>query len=91
MTIKCGDPPKPRPHVLWDRTHVVPNSETSLALLASCYGHLGRIDEARAAWAGAMKIAPNSSIERQRRILPHKNPEDFERHVEGSRKANISL
>ena len=68
-----------------------PNSATSLALLASCYGHLGRIDEARAAWAEVMKIAPNFSIERQRRVLPYKNPDDFERRVEGLRKANISV
>ena len=68
-----------------------PDSATSLALLASCYGHLGRIDEARAAWAEAMKIAPNFSIERQRRVLPYKNPEDFERRVEGMRKAGIPV
>jgi adenylate cyclase len=67
-----------------------PNAQTSLALLASCYGHLGRIDEARAAWAEVMRIAPNFSIEWQRRVLPYKNPSDFERRVEGLRKANIS-
>ena len=66
-----------------------PDSATSLALLASCYGHLGKIDEARAAWAQVMKIAPNFSIERQRRILPYKNPDDFERRVEGMRKAGL--
>ena len=47
-----------------------PNSATSYALLASCYGHLGRIAESRAAWAEVMRIAPNFSIEWQRRILP---------------------
>ena len=66
-----------------------PNSETSYALLASCYGHLGRIAESRAAWAEVMRIAPNFSIERQRRILPFKNPDDFERRVEGMRKAGL--
>ena len=68
-----------------------PNSETSYALLASCYGHLGRIAEARAAWAEVMRIAPNFSIERQRRILPYKNPDDFERRVEGMRKAGLPV
>jgi adenylate cyclase len=68
-----------------------PNSATSLALLASCYGHLGMFDEARAAWAAVMRIAPDFSIERQRRVLPYKNPDDFERRVEGLRKANISV
>jgi adenylate cyclase len=68
-----------------------PNAQTSLALLANCYGHLGRTAEARAAWAEVIRIAPNFSIEWQRRVLPYKNPSDFERcRVEGLRKANIS-
>jgi adenylate cyclase len=67
-----------------------PNAQTSLALLANCYGHLGRIAEAQATWAEVMRIAPNFSIEWQRRALPYKNPTDFERRVEGLRKANIS-
>jgi adenylate cyclase len=68
-----------------------PNAQTSLALLANCYGHLGRITEARAAWAEVMKIAPNFSIEWQRHVLPYKNASHFERcRVEGLRKANIS-
>jgi len=68
-----------------------PDSATSLALLASCYGHLGKIDEARAAWAQVIKIAPDFSIERQRRVLPYRNPDDFDRRVDGLRKANISV
>jgi hypothetical protein len=36
-----------------------------------------------------MKIAPDFSIERRRRILPFKNPEVFERRLEGMRKAGI--
>jgi TolB-like protein len=68
------------------------NAQTSLALLANCYGHLGRIAEARAAWAEVMRIAPNFSIEWQRRVLPYKNSSDFEPcRVEGLRKANISV
>ena len=68
-----------------------PNSATSYALLASCYGHLGRIAESRAAWAEVIRISPNFSLERQRRILPFKNPDDFERRVEGMRKAGIPV
>ena len=68
-----------------------PNSETSYALLASCYGHLGRIAESRAAWADVMRIAPNFSIERRRRILPFRNPDDFERRVEGMRMAGLPV
>jgi predicted Zn-dependent protease len=68
-----------------------PDSATSYALLASCYGHLGRIVESRAAWAEVMRISPNFSIERQRRILPFKNPDDFERRVEGLRLAGVPV
>ncbi len=67
------------------------NSETSHALLASCYGHLGRFDEARAAWAEVLRVAPNFSIEGQRRVLPYKNPDDFERRMEGMRKAGLPV
>jgi adenylate cyclase len=68
-----------------------PNSETSYALLAACYGHLGRIADARAAWAEATRIAPKFSIERQRRLLPYKNLDDFELRVEGMRKAGLPV
>ena len=68
-----------------------PDSATSYALLASCYGHLGRIAESQAAWADVMRISPNFSIERQRRILPFKNPDDFERRVEGLRLAGLPV
>jgi adenylate cyclase len=68
-----------------------PNSETSYALLAACYGHLGKIAEAQAAWAEVMRIAPGFSIERRRRILPFKSPDTFERLVDGMRKANLSI
>ena len=68
-----------------------PNSETSYSLLAACYGHLGRIAKSRAAWAKVMRIAPDFSIERRRRILPFRNPDDFERRVEGLRIADLPV
>ena len=68
-----------------------PNSGTSYALLASCYGHLGKIAESRAAWAEVMKIAPDFSMERRRRVLPFRNPEMFERRLEGMRKAGLPV
>jgi adenylate cyclase len=77
--------------VLKQRLERNPDSATSYALLASCYGHLGRIAESRAAWAEVMRIAPNFSIDRQRHILPYKNPDDFERRVEGLRLAGIPV
>ncbi|ANM11976.1 MULTISPECIES: adenylate/guanylate cyclase domain-containing protein [unclassified Rhizobium] len=64
-------------------------SETAYALLASCYGHLGRPEDARQAWEKALRINPDFSIERRRRVLPFRNPEDFNRRVEGLRKAGL--
>jgi tetratricopeptide (TPR) repeat protein len=68
-----------------------PHSETTYALLASCYGHLGRIEEGREAWAQVLRIAPDFSLERRRRILPYRTPEIFERRIEGLRKAGLQL
>jgi adenylate cyclase len=68
-----------------------PHSDVSHVLLAACYGHLGRAEEARAAWQAALRINPDYSIEHRRQILPYKNPADFERVVEGLRKAGIAV
>jgi len=66
-------------------------SETAYALLASCYGHLGRPEDCRHAWEQALRINPGFSIERRRRVQPFRNPEDFERRVEGLRKAGLTV
>jgi adenylate cyclase len=68
-----------------------PSSETANALLASCYGHLGRYDEARAAWSEVMRLAPDFSIEHRRRVLPFKDPTIFEARIEGLLKAGIPV
>ena len=68
-----------------------PHSDVSRVLLAACYGHLGRADEARAEWEEALRGNPDYSIEHRRQVLPYKNPADFERVVEGLRKAGIAV
>jgi adenylate cyclase len=68
-----------------------PDSDVSHVLLAACYGQVGRAEEARAAWREALRINPDYSIEHRRKILPYKNPADFERVVEGLRKAGITV
>jgi adenylate cyclase len=68
-----------------------PKSETGYALLASCYGHLGQIDESRSAWAQVMTIAPDFSVERRWGILPFKNPAGYAHRVEGLRKAGLAV
>ena len=75
--------------VLQERIARDPQSSTSQALLASCLGHLGRFDECRAAWAETLRLEPKFSLERQRRVLPYKNPSDFERRADGLRKAGV--
>ena len=76
---------------LKERLERDPNSESSYALLASCYGHLGRIAESRAAWAEVMRIAPDFSMEGRRRVTPFKNPDSFERQIGGLRKAGLPI
>jgi TolB-like protein/Tfp pilus assembly protein PilF len=66
-------------------------SETAYALLASCYGQLGRPKECQAAWEQALRINPGFSMERRRRVLPFRRPEDFERRVEGLRKGGLTI
>ena len=68
-----------------------PRSQTSYALLASCYGYLDRKEDASAAWSEALKIEPGFSLERRRRILPYKNPDTFEQRIEGLRKAGLQV
>ncbi|UCI29300.1 adenylate/guanylate cyclase domain-containing protein [Mesorhizobium sp. B4-1-4] len=66
-----------------------PISDVSRALLAASYGHLGRFDEASAAWQEVLRVNPDYSLEYRRKILPYKNPADFELVVDGLRKAGI--
>ena len=64
-------------------------TDVSRALLAASYGHLGRFDEARAAWQEVLRVNPDYSLEYRRKVLPYKNPEDFELMVDGLRKAGL--
>ena len=67
-----------------------PESATASALLASCYGWLGRSEDARGAWVETLRINPDFSVERRRRVQPFRKPEDFERRVEGLRRAGLN-
>jgi adenylate cyclase len=58
-------------------------------LLAATYGQMGRLDEAREQWRDALKVNPAYSLEHRRKVLPYKNPADFEAVVEGLRKAGL--
>jgi tetratricopeptide (TPR) repeat protein len=66
-----------------------PATDISRVLLAACYGELGRGGEAQVEWAEALRISPGYSLERRRAILPYANPADFERVIDGLRKAGV--
>jgi hypothetical protein len=66
-----------------------PETDASRVLLAACYGQMGMVEDAHEAWREALRINPNYSLEHRRKVLPYRNPDDFERVVEGLRKAGL--
>jgi TolB-like protein/class 3 adenylate cyclase/tetratricopeptide (TPR) repeat protein len=66
-----------------------PGTDVSRVLLAASYGHLGRFEEARHEWQEAFRVNPDYSLEHRRKVLPYKDPEDFELVVDGLRKASL--
>jgi hypothetical protein len=66
-----------------------PETDASRVLLAACYGQMGLIDEAPEAWREALSINSAYSLEQRRNVLPYEHPADFERIVEGLRKAGL--
>lgn len=66
-----------------------PDSDMSRVLLAACYGHLGRHEQACIEWNEALRINPDYSFDQRRKVLPYKNLSDFERIVDGVRKAGL--
>ncbi|APO77921.1 adenylate cyclase 4 (plasmid) [Rhizobium etli 8C-3] len=66
-----------------------PGTDVSRVLLAASYGHLGRFEEARHEWQEVFRVNPDYSLEHRRKVLPYKNPEDFELVVDGLRKAGL--
>jgi adenylate cyclase len=68
-----------------------PGTDISRVLLAACYGHLGRMEEAQAQWREVMHINPDYSSEHRRRVLPYKNPADsYRRRATQGRAAGVS-
>jgi TolB-like protein/class 3 adenylate cyclase len=66
-----------------------PSTDVSRVLLAASYGHLGRFEEARYEWEEVFRVNPDYSLEHRRKVLPYKNPDDFELIVDGLRKAGL--
>lgn len=68
-----------------------PQSVIGLALLASTLGNLDHLDEAREMLDRLLRLDPDFSIERRRKILPFRNPADFERRLDGFKKAGLDI
>ena len=66
-----------------------PNTDVSRVLLAASYGQMGLVEEARSAWREVFRVNPDYSLEHRRKVLPYKNPADFESVVDGLRKAGL--
>jgi adenylate cyclase len=74
---------------LRNRIARTPTTDSSRMLLASCYGHLGRAEDARITWAELLKVNPDFSLSQRARVLPFKDPGDFQRISEGLAKAGL--
>jgi adenylate cyclase len=75
--------------LLRERIASSPNTDISRVLLASALGHLGDRDEARRVWDEVFVVNPSYSLEHRARILPYKDPSDWERVLEGLAKAGL--
>jgi adenylate cyclase len=74
---------------LLERIARTPGTDSSRMLLASCYGHLRRAEDARAAWAELLKVNPDFSLTQRASALPYKDAADFQRIAEGLAKAGL--
>jgi adenylate cyclase len=74
---------------LLDRIARNPDTDASRMLLAASYGHRGRLDEARETWVDLLKVNPSFSLAQRARVLPYKDPRDFQRIVDGLSKAGL--
>jgi adenylate cyclase len=52
-------------------------------------GHLGRLEEARLTWAELLKVNPQFLLSQRARVLPYKDPAEFQRIVDGLAKAGL--
>ena len=66
-----------------------PDTDASRALLAACYGQMGLIEQAHEAWREALRVNPDYSLEQRRKAMRYQEPRDFEKFVEGLRKAGL--
>lgn len=75
--------------LLRERIAKSPNTDIARVLLASTLGHLGEKVEAQRLWKEVFVVNPDYSLEHRSRILPYKDPADWERVLEGLAKADL--
>jgi adenylate cyclase len=75
--------------LLLERITRTPGTDSSRLLLASCYGHLGRAEDARATWAEILQVSPAFSLTQREGVLPFRDARDFRRIVDGLAKAGL--
>jgi adenylate cyclase len=66
-----------------------PGTDASRMLLAASYGHLGRVEAARAVWTELLRVSPGFSLAQRARVLPYAKPGDLERIAGGLAKAGL--
>jgi len=66
-----------------------PDFPSGLQFLASVFGLMGRIGEARATLDQYLRLVPGQTVETVRSQFPLKRPEDMERYLDGLRKAGL--
>ncbi len=76
-------------HFLKERIKAYPETDIARVMLASCYGYLGRIEEAERLWDEVMQVNPGYSLEQKSRVLPYKDPHDWDYFVAGLEKAGL--
>lgn len=73
------------------RLTLAPRSDMTRFYLACLYGRIGRHEEARRYWREMLELKPDFSIDHLKQALPYRDPDLFDRLMDGLREAGISL
>ena len=57
--------------------------------LASLYGNLGKLEEAKWEAAEVLSLRPDFSLTKEKKRVPYKHPADLEYYITGLRKAGL--
>jgi adenylate cyclase len=73
------------------RLTLAPRSDMTRFYLACLYGRIGRHEEARRYWREVLEVNSNFSIDHLKRALPYRDPNLFDRLVDGLREAGVPI